>query len=1026
MTTHGAVDLRALVSDLADRGRGGRTEADVQSGIKVLLLAAPLNLHDEELVDQVVSLESQAGQRRRIDVEVGATVIEVKKDLRVGNIRTEAVSQLAGYVAHRAETVAQRYVGVLTDGAEWHLYRLSGADLVLVSSFTLNRDELDLDGLLMWLEGVLATTSKVHPTPKEIERRLGATSSAHALDAADLAALYDLHRSDPTVKLKRELWGRLLTTALGTAFEDSDELFVNHTLLVLTAEAIAHAVIGFDVADPQLSPSTICSGRLFREAQIGNVVEADFFDWPVEVSGGDRFVRTLARRTARFAWGEVHHDVMKVLYESVIAAEQRHRLGEYYTPDWLAERIVEEVVTDPLQMRVLDPSAGSGTFLFHSVRRYLAAADAAGRSNAEALIGACEHVAGIDVHPVAVAFARVTYLLAIGMERIVAPDRPPLSVPVYLGDSVQWNQEENLLTADALTIDTSSSPATLFAESLRFPRKLLDDPGEFDRLVEELASKAANRKRGSKPPSLAAVFRRYGVADADAVVLTETFSTLCELHDAGRNHIWGYFTRNLARPVWFARPENAVDVLVGNPPWLSYRFMPATMQASFRKMTTERGMWAGSSVATHQDLSALFVVRSCELYLRKGGRFGFVMPYAVLSRRQFAGFRAGNFEVPAAAVSIAFSDPWDLHAVKPSFFPVPAGVVFGKRSATPKPLSANGLPFSGHIPVENATWAEAKAHLTIGAASTEARSEVAVSPYARRFSQGAIVAPRMLFFVEDAAASPLGAGAGRRSVRSRRTPNEKMPWKALKPLDGSVETRFVFPVHLGETILPFRLQSPLKAVIPWDGERLLDTNDEHLDEYPGLAAWWRKATEVWVQHRASDRLGLLDQLDYMRKFTQQLPAAAHRIVYTKGGMYLAAARIDDPRVVIDCKLYWAVVKGAAEGRYLTAILNSDALTIAVRPFQARGEHNPRDFDKYMFRLPIPEFDPRDRLHSDLVSAAARAEQVVATIELPTASFQVQRRVVRQSLTRDGLAKTLDDLVTQLLAGGPRAGSVRGA
>jgi type I restriction-modification system DNA methylase subunit len=66
-----------------------------------------------------------------------------------------------------------------------------------------------------------------------------------------------------------------------------------------------------------------------------------------------------------------------VLYESVIAAEQRHKLGEYYTPDWLAERMVAEVVDAPLEQRVLDPSCGSGTFLFHSVRHYLKAAEAA-------------------------------------------------------------------------------------------------------------------------------------------------------------------------------------------------------------------------------------------------------------------------------------------------------------------------------------------------------------------------------------------------------------------------------------------------------------------------------------------------------------------------------------------------------------------------------------------------------------------------------------------------------------------------
>lgn len=115
-------------------------------------------------------------------------------------------------------------------------------------------------------------------------------------------------------------------------------------------------------------------------------------------------------------------------------------------------------------------------------------------------------------------------------------------------------------------------------------------------------------------------------------------------------------------------------------------------------------------------------------------------------------------------------------------------------------------------------------------------------------------------------------------------------------------------------------------MIPWDGKRLLAGNDEQIDDYPGLAAWWRQAEQIWNANRSTDRLTLLGQLDYRHKLSQQIPRAAHRVVYTKGGIYLAAARVNDPSAVIDHKLYWAAVSGTDEARYLTAILNSDALT----------------------------------------------------------------------------------------------------
>ena len=1007
----GHVDVAALVKRLADR-RPDRTEANIQSDLHTLLVAGGLNLGDGEINDIV--LESPAGSRRRIDVEIGSTIFEVKRDLRPSAILRDAVVQLSGYVQSRTETLGRRYVGVLTDGAEWRLYHLVSGHLEEASSITVSVDRPDVEGLCDWLEGVLATLSKVRPLPSEIERRLGAASSAHALDIADLTALYGLHRDQPTVALKRQLWAKLLTTAFGTAFADEEQMFIEHTLLVLTAEVIAHAVVGLDPADPTVTPGTIVTGGLFAQAQIWGVIESDFFDWVVEVPGGETFVRSLAQRLTRFDWSDVQHDVMKVLYESVIAAKQRHDLGEYYTPDWLAEQLVESSVDDPVAQRVLDPACGSGTFLFHAVRRYLGAAKSAGSTTREAVTGVVGHVSGIDVHPVAVTLARVTYLLAIGMETLRSADRPPVSIPVYLGDSVQWGQERSLLSADDLVVTTDEG-AQLFATELRFPSGLLADADRFDRLITELADRATGRPSGAAVPSLAATFRRYAVESEYQSVVTRTFETMCDLHDRGRNHIWSYYVRNLARPAWLARQDNRVDVLVGNPPWLAYRYMTASMKVQFQAMSRERGLWAGASVATHQDLSGLFVARTVELYLRRGGTFAYLMPLAGLSRRQFAGFRTGDYPVAVEPTTVAFDTPWDLHGVKPSFFPVPAAAVFGRRTAG----SATAMPdqlesWTGKLPHGNLSWTEAGAHITRVGGGISDTSGKHLSEYASRFSQGATIVPRFMFFVESAPTSPLGAGAGRQALRSRRTASEKRPWKDLPRLEGTVESQFVWRTHLGETVLPFRLHTPLNAIIPWDGQRLLSSADERLDLYPGLAEWWQCAEEMWNANRSSDHLSLLDRLDYQRGMKDQSPVAPHRVVYSASGMYLAAARLSDPRAIVEHKLYWAAAATIEEADFLVGVLNSNTLTQLVAPLQARGEHNPRDFDKYIFQLPIPIFEPDNERHADLIKLARQAGEIAMALELPSTSFQSQRRHIREALADDGIGPAIDAAVATLL------------
>lgn len=960
----------------------------VQADVRQLLLSTPLGLE----ADQVVLLEAPVGDRKRIDVETGLTVIEVKKDLRKGTLRTDAALQLSGYVAERQRATGCRYIGILTDGADWTCYHLNEGVLAEVSTATLR--PADPDSFIVWLEGVLATASGVPPTPHEIETRLGARSSAHALERATLTALFTKHRTSPLVQMKRLLWSRLLTTALGTQFEDSDELFIEHTLVVNTAEIIAHAILGLDVV--ALNPVSLLTGTAFDESRIYGVIEADFFDWAVEVPDGTTFVRSLAKRLSRFEWAAVEHDVLKTLYESVIGAETRKKLGEYYTPDWLAEIMVDTTISQPLSTRVLDPACGSGTFLFAAVRRYLRAADETVTPTDQVLRGLTDHVIGMDLHPVAVTLARVTYLLAIGRDRLSDPRRGDIRVPVYLGDSLQWQEQRiDLLYAGHLVIKTTDQ-AELFATELRFPNALLGNAQRFDELVTELATKAAARKPGSTVPSLNSVFQRLAIPSEHHQTLTNSFKTMCRLHDEGRNHIWGYYVRNLARPVWLSHHENRVDLLIGNPPWLAYRHMSSSMQRRFREMSELRSLWHGAKVATHQDLSALFVARAVQLYLRQGGRFAFVMPNAVLDRRQYQGFRDAWYPDPDEQVQVKFRTPWNLKRLRPHFFPIGSAVIFGNRNEPRATMPANAEEWTGRLPKGNARWADVGKLISRGSSTTNVAREAAASPYQSRFTQGASLVPRLLTCVEVLPPGPLGLPTGRVRVASLRSANEKRPWSELPPHSGVVESEFVRPTYLASHVLPYRVLPPIQAVVPRDAKMLLDSSSDRLDLYPGLAAWWRGAEDIWLANRKSDRLSLLEQIDFRNKLSCQFPIPGQRVVYNKSGMHLVAARITDPRAVLDHTLYWATTESNDEAHYLCAILNSETVLNAVRPLMSYGKDE-RHVDKYVWQLPIPQFSPHNRSHIDLATLGQQAEESVTALSLHSVHFSRQRRAIRDHL-----------------------------
>lgn len=120
--------------------------------------------------------------------------------------------------------------------------------------------------------------------------------------------------------------------------------------------------------------------------------------------------------------------------------------------------------------------------------------------------------------------------------------------------------------------------------------------------------------------------------------------------------------------------------------------------------------------------------------------------------------------------------------------------------------------------------------------------------------------------------------------------------------------------------------------------------------------------------------------------------------------------------VIDHTLYWAPAATAEEARYLSAVLNSDALTGAVAPLQARGQHNPRHFDLHVFALPFPIFDPDAEAHQTLAELAGVAEAVAAAVDIdPGWQFQKARRITREALRKHGVAGQIDATVEDLLA-----------
>lgn len=957
--------------------------------------------------------------RGRLDALIGRTVFEAKSDL--DREWPDIERRMPDYLADREREEGDAFVGVASDGSKWAVFELQAGKLVTVKRFTLDPGRPEL--FLAWLDGALALKSSLSPDPITIRAELGQDSVAFHIATTKFSDIWQRLQADRTVSLKRQLWADLLKHVYGREVE-TDALWFQHTFLVVVAKCIALAVMQMAEDDPK----RLLSGEAFSGAGINGAVESDFFDWIVADPEGEALVRRIMNHVRRFRLAEVESDVLKVLYESLIDREERHGLGEYYTPDWIAAKITRNAIARPLEQRVLDPACGSGTFLFHALRHFLTAAKAEDMPPARWAVEACTHVAGLDIHPVAIIIARVTYLL--GLAPALASRAGTLSIPVYLGDALQLSISQ-FMAGRELSIRVPPSPAgngrsgepdRNGRETLDFPETFCRDPALFDKAIERMrAGSQEGMTRGQVEASLLRITEQHYRADVTEEQklaikdMGKTYVTFDNLRRAGRDSVWAYVARNLSRPLAYSAEGGWAHVVIGNPPWVAFRHMSADLQKRFKELATSEKVYV-ARVPSHNDLCALFTVRAAHLYLRSGGRLAFLLPLAALTRGQFTPLRSGAFH----SVRLAWDEVWTMDDSVSPLFPVPSCVVFGRRTAGAQPLPDTvRRAYSGVLPYRDAPEiaADKALHVKENVPALEVAQSTGGSVYRTTFRQGAIVVPRVLWFVERKMSGRLGSDPAAPLVISRRSRQEKAPWRDVDAIENRVEAEHLRPTLLGESIVPYRVMRTFEAVIPiMPNGMVLDAEGAANRGLDGLRGWLRKAGQVWDLHNKSTRT-LTGQLNYINQLSSQFPVAPLRVVYAKAGVQPAACIVRDRRAVVDHTLYWAGLSSVEEARYLTAILNSETARASAAAYQARGQFGARHFDKAMFNLPIPRFDQRMTLHAGLVNAAADAEQLVANINFSeTMRFQQARGLVRQELAANGIAEKIEHLVGRLLNG----------
>lgn len=483
----------------------------------------------------------------------------------------------------------------LTDGSKWWGYELSPTSRLKV--ITPGRATTSPEALRSFLTQQVVPAERRYkpPVPDEL---IGELLSRFA---NDLEAAYRHLEGRLEVQTKVALWRQCLRGAGMVPPDDEPagqaSLFVRHTVLVMAARLLK-ALLRRPASSSKFDIDTILDG---------------FPAWLAEVDDCEDLVDGIARKLDEYHWRGHAKDRLKEAYHKLIATAERKEFGEYYTPDWLARKVVDETLDEGWMddavmaaasdrdervqgLTVLDPACGSGTFLFHAARRLFSHIQ---RRHPDQVPSARKIIAtivvGIDIHPVAVEMAEATLEMALPPGRDSGLPMPQ----VFLGDAMQSELRHDLSKA---IVSTESALGT----KLTVPTALVEHP-DWYALIRRFVDAAT---KGTKAvfPELAEELDRASVAEA--------LATLTTVVERESNHVWMWHLRNVAGPIHMGGTK--AGRIVANPPWLMANDTPeGTRKELLAALRGDYGLRDRAlrrrRSSTEGDVAAIFAARTADL-----------------------------------------------------------------------------------------------------------------------------------------------------------------------------------------------------------------------------------------------------------------------------------------------------------------------------------------------------------------------------------------------------------------------------
>jgi SAM-dependent methyltransferase len=989
--------------------------------------------------------------RGSADTLYNKIIIEFENDLKV--TLNHAKEQLAGYLLGKYNAgEGYNFTLIATDCISWKVFapdisclekisELNEDELILneVKSASFTLTEKNTEDFYYWIDRFLFKEEKHKATLKRVEEAFGYQSNVFIECYREMLKHFNSVKKFGEVQVSFEQWSKFLSIAYGS-YEASENNFIIHTYLSVFAKMLAYAVVSNDDYIDDDEMKAIIDGSIFHRFSIRNFVDDDFFHWVKNdrnFKALKKVFRLIAQEISTFDFHDIDEDILKGVYQELIDLDTRHALGEYYTPDWLCQRVLQEFDLKE-GSRVLDPACGSGSFLIAAVHRFR-------QLNPKITVEELNaSIYGIDIHPLSVQIAKTNILLALGKDVVNA--RTPVHINIILANT--------LLAPDGVEdLFGKTFKIQIDKETLVLSSQILEDVKVFDEaleIAEDLAEQTYNAKKATEETfenTLRKQIKNGGFNKQVIDSFYKIYESLRKVKEKGRDSIWKFIIQNLYKPYFLSQK---FDYVIGNPPWFTYSSVKNEEYQNILNELAETYEVKPERVANfpHLEIAAIFLAYCSSYFLKDNGEIAFVLPRSFFSADHHDNTRSGK------AKGFRLKQIWDLNDVSP-LFRIPSSVLFAskERDNVKRNLPAsgiNGTLFSGTLQQHNCNLAKAKDLLTetdskwyyakqgssTAFSTRKYKAQEKVNPYKDSFREGATIVPRSFYFVELTQEMPEDFNDRILNIKTSEAikADGKAPWKDIE-LSGRIESKFLFRTALSKSILPFTLYKPNLVVLPAtirlntneEKKVVLHTSNELMnDGYINASRWFKSVENIWSINRTekNQKISVEKYLNWQNKLTSQVVSTPFLVLYNMSGKDAYSCVLERDNIdldfIVDYTTYRIELFDRNTAYYLSSILNSSTPNELMKDFQAKGLFGARHVSKKILDIYFPKFNNEEETHIRLAELSKTAHLKAAQYlkdnppqkELTAMHLGRLRTEIKKHLTPE--MKEIDKIVKKII------------